>query len=86
VFSQDLDQRLSSLSVPSGVRQQIDSQRSKLAAIQTTNPDVRKAIAESFVAGYRSVLWIAVGLSFASALSAALFVSLKSQRTNEVQK
>ena len=50
------------LSVSSELRRQIDSQRSKLAAIQTTDSQARKAVAESFVAGYRSVVWIAVAL------------------------
>jgi len=77
VFHRDLDKRLSSLSVPSEVRQQIDSQRSKLAAIQTTNADAREAINESFVAGYRTLLWIAAALSVAGSLSALLFVDLK---------
>ncbi len=77
VFNRDLNQRLDGLSVSSELRKQIDSQRSKLAAIETTNPDARKAIAESFVAGYRAVLWIAVGLSIASSLSAVLLIKLK---------
>ena len=77
VFNRDLDKRLSSLSVPSELRQQIDSQRSKLGAIPTTNADAREAINESFVAGYRTLLWIAVGLSVAGSLSALLFVDLK---------
>jgi EmrB/QacA subfamily drug resistance transporter len=77
VFNRHLDQRLNNLSVPPAIRQQIDSQRSKLAAIQTTNSAARRAIAESFVAGYRSVLWIAVALSIASSLSAALLIDLK---------
>jgi MFS family permease len=77
VFNRDLDKRLNGLSVSSELRQQIDSQRSKLAAIQTQNPDAREAIAESFVAGYRTLLWIAVGLSVAGSLSAAFFVDLK---------
>lgn len=80
VFNRDLDQRLDSVSASSELRQQIDSQRSKLAAIQTDNSDARKAIAESFVAGYRAVLWIAVALSLASSLSAALFVGLQGQQ------
>ncbi|MBV9083732.1 MAG: hypothetical protein JOZ62_13720 [Acidobacteriaceae bacterium] len=67
--------------MPPATRQQIDSQRSKLAAIQTTNSDARRAIAESFVAGYRDVLWTAVALSFASSLSAALFIDLKGKRS-----
>jgi EmrB/QacA subfamily drug resistance transporter len=77
VFNRDLDQRLISLSVPSAVRQQIDSQRSKLAAIQTTDRDARRAIAQSFVAGYRAVLWIAVVLASASSFSAALLIDLR---------
>ncbi len=77
IFNRDLNQRLDGLSVSSELHKQIDSQRSKLAAIQTTNPDARKAIAESFVAGYRAVLWIAVGLSVASSLSAVLLIKLK---------
>ena len=79
VFNRDLDKRLDRLSVPSELRQQIDAQRPKLAAIQTTNSDVRNAIAQSFVAGYRILLSIAVGLSVASSLSAAFFVDLKRQ-------
>ncbi|HEX3681763.1 MAG TPA: MFS transporter [Bryobacteraceae bacterium] len=81
VFNRHLDQNLNQLSVPAATRQQIDSQRSKLAGIQTTNPAVRRAIAEAFVAGYRSLLWIAAGLSIASSLSAALFIDLREKRT-----
>jgi EmrB/QacA subfamily drug resistance transporter len=77
VFNRDLDRRLNSLSVPSEIRQQIDAQRPKLAAIQTANFEAREAIAESFVAGYRTLLWIAVALSVAGSLSAAFFVDLK---------
>jgi EmrB/QacA subfamily drug resistance transporter len=74
VFNRDLDQRLDRLTVSAELRQQIDSQRPKLAAIRTTNADARKAIAESFVTGYRAVLWIAVALSVASSLSAVFFI------------
>ena len=80
IFNRHLDQRLTDLSVPLAIRQQIDSQRSKLAAIQTANSAARRAIAESFVAGYRCVLWIAVGLSIASSLSAGLFIDMKGKR------
>lgn len=81
VFNRHLDQSLNKLSVPPATRQQIDSQRSKLAAIQTTNSAACRAIDESFVAGYRAVLWIAVALAIASSLSAALFINLKGKRT-----
>jgi len=77
VFNRDLDRRLDRLSVSSELRRQIDSQRSKLAAIQTTDSDARKAIGESFLVGYRSVLWIAVALSMGSSLSAAVFITPK---------
>jgi MFS family permease len=77
VFNRDLDRRLDRLSVSPELRQQIDSQRSKLAAIQTTDSDARNAIRESFVVGYRSLLWIAVALSMASSLSGALLIGPK---------
>jgi EmrB/QacA subfamily drug resistance transporter len=81
VFNRHLDQNLNKLSLPPATRQQIDSQRSKLAAIESTNSAARRAIAESFVAGYRSLLWIAVALSIASSVSAALCINLKGKQT-----
>lgn len=77
VFNRHLDQRLNNLSVPPAMRRQIDSQRLKLAAIQTTNSAARRAIAESFIAGYRWLLGIAVALAIASSLSAALLIDPK---------
>jgi MFS family permease len=77
VFNRDLDKRLYDLRLSAEVRQQIDSQRPKLAAIQTANVDARKAIAESFVGGYRALLWIAAALSIAGSLSVFLFIDLK---------
>ena len=79
IFNRNLDTRLNALGVPSAVRQQIDSQRSKLAAIQTANSGARQAVAQSFVSGYRTVVWIAVALSAASSLSAARLIDLKKQ-------
>jgi hypothetical protein len=81
VFNRQLDDRLNHLYMPPAIRQQIDSQRSKLAGIQTTNSAARRAIAESFIAGFRSIIWIAVALSIASSLSAAMFIDLKQKRT-----
>ncbi|HVX65208.1 MAG TPA: MFS transporter [Bryobacteraceae bacterium] len=74
VFNQSLDRRLAPLALSPAARAEIDRQRPRLAAAQTSSPQVRRAIAESFVAGYRAVLWISVALATASSLSAAVLL------------
>ena len=74
VFQRDLDRRLSTLSVSAAVRSQIEAQRSRLAAAEISDPQGRRTIEESFVAGYRIVLWTAVGLALARSLSAAVLI------------
>ena len=74
VFDSALDSRLDALSLSNTARQQIDGQRPKLAAIETDNPHVRQAVKESFVAGYRAVIWIAAILAVASSLSALVLI------------
>jgi EmrB/QacA subfamily drug resistance transporter len=73
-FNRVLEKRLQNLNVSSQTRGQVESQRNKLAAIETADPGARRAVNEAFVAGYRTVLWIAAALAFASSLSAAALI------------
>lgn len=70
VFNPALDRRLSSGAVPAAVRAQIDAQRPRLAAAEIPDALGRRAVDESFLAGYRVVIGIAAGLALLSALSA----------------
>ena len=79
-FNRSLDGRLDALQLPAPTREQIGAQRPKLAAIATDDVRARQAIRESFVDGYRNVLWIAALLAVASALSAAALIESKPQQ------
>ena len=69
-FNRALDRRLDALSLSSAERQKVDRLRPDLAAAVSGNPLVDRAIADSFLAGYRIILCAAIGLTLASALSA----------------
>ena len=74
IFQGALERRLDSLNVTPQVRAQIEAQQSRLAAAETSDARGRQAIQEAFVAGYRAVSWVAMGLALASSLSAAALI------------
>jgi EmrB/QacA subfamily drug resistance transporter len=74
-FNRALDRELTRLDVPAEAREAINAERHNLGAARTTDPAGRQAIGHAFVAGYRSVLWIAVVLAVASAATAAALIS-----------
>jgi EmrB/QacA subfamily drug resistance transporter len=69
-FNRALSRRLDALSLSPSERQDVDRGRPSLAANESGNPLVNQAIAESFLSGYRIILWCAIGFTLASALSA----------------
>jgi EmrB/QacA subfamily drug resistance transporter len=74
VFNRSLDQHLDQLVLSPGVRAQIDAARPQLADAHNNNPTVQHAITESFLRGYRVVIWIATSLAVLSAVVAWLLI------------
>ncbi len=75
VFQTTLTRKLDRLKPAPVVRAEIDSQRAKLAAIESNDVQMQQSVKESFVAGYRTVLWLAAAPAIASSLSAAVLIS-----------
>jgi EmrB/QacA subfamily drug resistance transporter len=76
-FNGSLDRRLPALQLSADARAQIDAERPKLAAAHAPDPRTQVVVRQSFVDGYRVVLWIAALLALASAASAALLIAGK---------
>jgi EmrB/QacA subfamily drug resistance transporter len=74
VFNRFLDRKMDALAFAPALRAEINSQRPKLAAAQTTDSRGSEIVKESFIAGYRIVVFIAAGLGLASALTALLLI------------
>lgn len=77
IFNKRLEQGLDGLGLPAAARHSVEAQKERLAAATSDDARVRRLIGESFVGAYRIVLWIAAGLSVASAMSAAFLIEVK---------
>lgn len=77
IFNTRLERGLDGLGLPASERHAVEAQRERLAAATSDDMRVRRLINDSFVGAYRVVLWIAVGLSVASALSAAVLIEAR---------
>lgn len=83
-FNHSLDRRLDTLPISTAERRQIDEQRPKLAAARVEDKQAQQVIAESFLAGYRRIILVAVGLAIASALSTVFFMDKSADSTKPV--
>jgi predicted MFS family arabinose efflux permease len=82
VFKANLNQRLAGANLPSSVAQSVQTQSTRLAAIdiaENVDPEtqqlIRRAIEESFVSGFKWIMFIGVVLAVASALTALTLIS-----------
>jgi EmrB/QacA subfamily drug resistance transporter len=81
IFSSDLNTRLNSMSIAEDSRQVVQQQQIKLAGLQVPKElssdqqsQLRRAVAEAFVSGYRMTMIIATLLAVGASLSAWLFI------------
>jgi MFS family permease len=86
VFKTHLDHRLINANLPSSVVQSVQTQSTRLAAIDVpqnlnseTRQVIRRAIDESFVSGFRWIMAIGAALAAASAVVALLWISATSR-------
>jgi EmrB/QacA subfamily drug resistance transporter len=73
-FNRALDRRLESLSLPAAELQRVNEQRPRMAAMESDDARVTRDVAESFTAGYKTILGVAVALALASALAAGFLI------------
>jgi EmrB/QacA subfamily drug resistance transporter len=86
VFAHNFTAHLRSLDLPAETRAQLEAQTSRLAAVSIpeqlkveTKQAVERAVAESFVGGFRVVILIATALALTSALCALLLIQGRAQ-------
>jgi hypothetical protein len=81
VFNQNLDKRLAKLALPEAAWLQVQQERVKLAAAEAPagldeagKREFRDAVIQSFLAGFRSAMWIAAALAAGSAACAWIMI------------
>jgi site-specific recombinase XerC len=91
-FSAGLDSRVADLDLSQEARQQLEAEKVDLGAAEVpqgvgeeTAAVVDRAIAESFVTGFRVAMFVAAGLALVSSLAAAILIEGKGKiaRTEE---
>jgi EmrB/QacA subfamily drug resistance transporter len=89
VFNDRLDRRLAQSKLPLSVSQSLEAQRTRLAAIKipedqdwSTQQVIRRAIDESFVSGFRTIMAIGAALAVASAITALALIESTPRRQN----
>ena len=80
-FSRRLDARLNGMAIDEQSKRSVYEQRVKLAGLQVpetasaeTQTQIKQAVADSFVFGFRLIMWISAGLALASTLSSWLMI------------
>lgn len=74
VFNHSLDQHLSQMALNPDTHAQVDAARPQLAAAHNPDPMIQHAITESFIRGYRAVIWLSTALAVLSAIMGWLLI------------
>jgi EmrB/QacA subfamily drug resistance transporter len=92
-FNSQLDRRLVSLGITSQIKQSLDQQRSKLAAAEVgenldpnVKSELKQAVNESFLAGFRRVTAVAAALALLSSVSAWLLIGNRERQTVNIRR
>jgi len=80
VFNHSLDQHLARIPLSVQARAQVDAARPQLASAHSPDTTVQHAIVESFISGYRAIIWIASSLAVTGAIAAWLLIEPRSQK------
>ncbi len=87
IFGTNLTDQLTALHLPAGVQQTVESQKSRLTGINLAGlprqQDLKQAIDQAFLAGFRVVFLICAGLALTGALMAGLLVEKKPSSSHE---